>query len=226
MAGIRWSDADFRNFALAILSREHRGGSKTENASEEISRKNGLRGVEFHHLVIVELAREGDAVFRRGKLFLEQLHAFDRAKLRILFGDRDEFRERAAQCGFRVRAVGNRSIRRSDSLRASLSDRFKGRTLVGHVALGGSDKVRNQVVATLKLDVNVGPGIADANAQDHQRIEHRDEPNQERSRDCGYSYQRIRNRFAPSSHFLTLMMQEEDENLVNEGHPDGEKRQA
>ena len=102
-----------------------------------------------------------------GELFLEQLHAFDRAQLRVVFRDGEKLAQRPTENRFgggTLRDVCASGYRLCTSLR----DSFKRRALVLHITAYRFDQVGYQIMAPLELNVNFCPGVLDAQPQGHE----------------------------------------------------------
>ena len=138
------------------------------------------------------MAGEGDAVLGRGELFHQAAHGGVGLELRILFRDDHELAQGAAQAGFGLAEVahGGRIVRVAGEadvglgrLGAGFDDGGEGAAFVGHVALGGLDEVRDQVVAALELHVDLGEGVLAGITQRDEPVVDADAP--DRGKDDG-----------------------------------------
>jgi hypothetical protein len=102
-----------------------------------------------------------------------------------LLGDDHEAAKGAAEAGFGLAEVahGGRVVRIAGETDVGLGGlgtgfhhRGEGAALVGHVALGGLDEVRDEVVAALELDVHLGEGVLAGVPQADERVVDADAP--------------------------------------------------
>ena len=131
------------------------------------------------------MAGEGDAVLGRGELFHQAAHGGVGLELRILFGDDHELAEGAAEARFGLTEVahGGRVVRVTGEADVSLGglgtgfdDGGERTAFVGHVAFGGLDEIRDQVVAALELHVHLGKGVFTGVAQRDEAVVNADAP--------------------------------------------------
>src|SRR5258706_7382186 len=182
---------------LALFSRlgglqELRGG-EAECAGEDAVREGFALGVVLHHRIVIGLAGEGDLVLGAGELLLQREHVLVGLQVGILLEDRDQPAERAAQRAFRLRQalhggrisrIRRRGLRRAYRAAARLDHRVERAALVLHVALHRLDEIRDQVVATLELHVDLREGGLVPVAQGNQAVVDRDGPEPDDDDDC------------------------------------------
>src|SRR5438105_8802351 len=184
-------EADLRRLALL-----HRFGRlqelrcrKAEHAGEDAIREGLEARVVFHHRVVIGLARERHLVFGAGELFLQAEHVLIRLQVGILLEDRQEPPERAAERAFglrealhrrRIAWLRRRRLRGAHRVAARLDHRLERAALVLHVALDRLDEIRNQVVATLQLHIDLRERVLETVTQRHQAVEDADRPDRER----------------------------------------------
>ena len=118
------------------------------------------RVVERQHDVVVDLARDRDAVLGLGELGLELPEVLVRLELGIGLGDGEEPAERGAEDALGLGGLARclRLLRTRTRLRHGL----EGLALVRRVALHGLDEVRDQVPAPLELHLDLRPCVVDA----------------------------------------------------------------
>lgn len=151
-----------------IFDLEELGGGEAESVRDEDLREDFTAVVIEQDGVVEGLAGEGDAVLGRRELFHQGTHGGVGLELRILLGDDHESTEGTAQAGFGLAEVahGGRVVRVAGEadvglggLGAGFDDGRERAALVGHVAFGGLDEIRDQVVAALELHVHLGKGV-------------------------------------------------------------------
>ena len=122
-------------------------------------------GVVRHHGVVVRLAGEGDLVLGRRDLLGELHHVLVGLQVGIGLGQRRTAgpARRSSPCSATAKAciaAGSPGLaaalfKSAHRLVAGLDHGLERAPLVGHVALGGFDQVRNQVVAPLELHLDL-----------------------------------------------------------------------
>src|SRR5215469_17603317 len=80
--------------AIRLGGRKQGSGEKSKSGGNKIARERGLHGIELHDLVVIELARESNTIFRRGELLLQQQHILRRPHLRVILDDRKQTSQR------------------------------------------------------------------------------------------------------------------------------------
>jgi hypothetical protein len=121
-------------------------------------------GVVVEHGGVVVLARERDLVLGRGQLLLELEDVLVGLELGIVLDDGEQRAQRAGQ-----RVLGGGLLagpwRRRRRRGAGVGDVGQDLLLEAHVALDGVHEVRDQVVAALELDLDLGEGLVDPQAR-------------------------------------------------------------
>src|ERR1700676_510759 len=148
------AEADFRRFSLG-------GGGdfkefarfESQHVREDVRGKLLNFGVEVADHSVVITARVLHCVLDLGKRSLQRREALDGAELRIGFGKREQAFQSAGKHVLRLRLVTGAG--RSHGAIARVDNRFKRTLLVSRVAFDRFHEVRNQVVATLELHINV-----------------------------------------------------------------------
>src|SRR5260221_11846953 len=147
-----------RDFFL-VLDRELRLGLEAEDHRGEVARERAHGDVVLLHRADVALPRHGDAVFGALELRLQVAEVGVRFQLRIVLGDRDQARQRAAELSLRLRELLE-CRRIVHQLRCRL-DRTDAGARLGHAkqhllllrgeALDRGHQVRHQVGTALVL---------------------------------------------------------------------------
>ena len=110
---------------------------------------------------------------------MQRGEAFNGAKLRIRFGEREEALERAGEHIFRLGLFGraggtHRAI-------AGVDDAFERVFLMRGIAFDGFHKVGDQIVAALELHVDVRPSVVTLDFEADQAVVHADEEDNQQS---------------------------------------------
>src|SRR6266542_529284 len=186
----RWPVIDLRELHLRDLALRLVGelevllGRESEHPREHARRERLERGVVVADVAVVEAPGEGDLVLGRGEVLGEVLELLDRLQLWVVLRDGEQRAQRAAQLVLGLRSLlRRRGGTRGDGARAGLGHFVENAALVRRVALHGLDEVGDQVVPSLQLDVDVGPGFAHALAQRDEPVVRRDEDEREHDED-------------------------------------------
>src|SRR5216684_1259633 len=148
--------ADLGRFALG-------GGGNFEELARLESEHSGkdVRGELLNLSVqvaddgVVVAARILDRVLDLCKRILQRGEALDGAELRIRLGEGEEALQRAGEHVLCLGLVGWAGS--GHGTVAGVDDRFEGTFFMSGVALHGFDEIRDEVIAALELNVNVGP---------------------------------------------------------------------
>lgn len=169
-----------RRLALGgILDLEELGRRKVEHSGNHARRENLPLRVVGHHRIVVGLSRKGDFVLRRGEFLLEGHHVLVCLEIGIGFGNHHQSTESAREARFRAREglhrLGIAGIR-SRLLACALCDisrlgnGFERLALVFEIAFRGLDKIRDEIVSTLELHIDLGKRVLVAITQGHKTV--------------------------------------------------------
>jgi len=169
-----------RRLALGgILDLEELGWREIEHPGNHARRENLPLRVVGHHGVVVGLPRKGDLVLRRGEFLLESHHILVGLEVGISFGNHHKAAESPREAGFRagerlhrlwIARVCRRLLPRALCDIPRLGDGFECLALVFEVPFRGLDEVRDEIVSTLELYVDLGKRIFVAVTQSHETI--------------------------------------------------------
>src|SRR5687768_3126976 len=151
------AQVDLHGLALGLVRFEELLGGEAQQAADDVGGKRLQPGVEAHDGVVVELARERDPVLGPRQLLLEPHDVLVGLELGIVLDHCEELTERAGQRILGPR-LGGGSLR-GDRGRPRLGHLRQDLLLVLHVVLDDFDEIRNQIVATLELHVDLRPGV-------------------------------------------------------------------
>lgn len=141
-----------------LRRREH------EHAGDDAVGEHLARVVVVHHRVVERLARERDLVLGRGQLFGELHHVLVRLQVRISLGNCEQPAQRAVELRFgtgellhgsRVARIGSRALQTAHGAVTCSNDGFESFALMLDITLGGLHQVRDQVVATRELHIDL-----------------------------------------------------------------------
>ena len=177
------SEFDFRRLdhhVMPLRGLEVFAGAQAEAACEEGAGELADAHVVPLHDLVVSLAGDGDAVFGASEFVLEADEVFVCLQFGVVFRDGEQAAEACRQggVGFGFRRGG----RGSGEFAAGFRDAVEDAVLMCGVALHGRDQVRDQVVASLQLRVDVRPGFVHVLVQGDQAVALGDEPSE---CDCG-----------------------------------------
>src|SRR6476659_1515851 len=163
-----WGEVDARGAALRLVRLEELACREPERAGDRDAGEGLDRVVVGQHGVVVDLPGDRDPVLGLGKLALQLPEVLVGLQLRVRLGDREQPAERLAQDPLGLGRLGGRTcaLRRG----ARLGDRLERAALVRRVALDGLDEVRDQVVPTLELDLDLGPRVLDPVPQPDESV--------------------------------------------------------
>jgi hypothetical protein len=128
------------------------------------------------------LPRERDAVLGGRELLLDLEHVGVRLEVRVGLGQREELAQDAGEEVLRGRHLRRALLGilgRGDGGVARLDHRLERLALVLHVSLRRFDEVRNQVVTTLELDVDLRPGLLGDILEAYEAVIESDEPDRD-----------------------------------------------
>src|SRR5712692_3148524 len=165
----RGAEADLGCFALGWRGDlEELARLEAEHPGDDVRRELSDLRVEVADGSVVVAPRVLDGVFDLGQCVLELREAFHRAKLRVSLSQGKQLPQRAGEHTLRL-ALGRGALGTHGAV-ARVDNRIERALFVRGVALDGFHDVGNQVVASLELHVNVGPGIVALHLQAHQAV--------------------------------------------------------
>ena len=144
------------------------------------------------HGLVVALPLDGQPVLGSGELVHQALERLVRLQLRIRLDDGEQPPERARESRLRLREAAHRlrtarraggALRRLHGAGAGRDHRVERLTLVRHVALRRLDEIRNEVIASLELHVDLRERVAEPVAHGDEAVVRRDHPDDERGDD-------------------------------------------
>src|SRR5580765_3896131 len=169
------SEVDLRGLALALTRQlEELARREAEGARDEIRRELRDARVQVANDRVVVAARVLDRVLDLPEARLELREALRGAELRVRFREREHLAERARELALRLGL--RRGTGRAHGLVARLDHGLERAALVAGVSLHGLHQVRDEVVAPLQLDVDVGPRIVGLDAEAHEAVVDDDDP--------------------------------------------------
>jgi hypothetical protein len=173
-------ERNLRRVALGgVFDLEEFGGEEAEHAGKNHVGENLAGGVVGHDGVVVSLTGEADFVLGRGELLGELHHILVGFEIGVLLGDDHEAGEGAAEAGFggkeafhrvAIGGIGGDGGGGGGGDVAGFDHGLERGALVLHVALGGLNEIRDEVVAALELDVDLGEGVFEAVAKGDQAV--------------------------------------------------------
>ena len=125
------------------------------------------------------MAGEADFVLGRGEFLGELHHVLVGFEVGVLLGDDHEAGEGAAEAGFggkkafhrvAIGGIGGDGGSGGGGDVAGFDHGLERGALVLHVALGGLNEIRDEVVAALELDVDLGEGVFEAVAKGDKAV--------------------------------------------------------
>lgn len=142
-----------------LIQLEEHFAAETEGSGDKHGGELLGGGVVFGSRAVEETARGGDLVLDIRQFVHQTLEILVGLELRVVFRNRQKPGNRAAEHALRFHAcLGVPAPGRTD-LRPRVGDIFENLLLVRGVTLDGFDKLRHQIVALLKLHVDIGKGV-------------------------------------------------------------------
>ncbi len=180
------AELDLRGVALGgVFDLEELGILEAKHSGKDDGRKGLTFGVINHHTVVEGLAGERDFVLRGSKFFAELGHVLVGLQVGISFGNHHELGERPGKSGFSshevldglaVGGIGGGRFSSGGGDVTRFDDGFERFALVLEISLGRFDEIRNEVVATFELHVDLRECVFETVAQGDERIVDADDP--------------------------------------------------
>ncbi len=155
------------------------GLGKVPEASDQVPREFLGGDVIGGDGIIVCLSCEGDLVLGTRQFFLERQHVLIGLKVWVGFRQAEEFRHGTGQSSFccgqildraRIRWIGGSLLASRHGRVSGFDDCFQRFPLVLHITFGDFDQVRNQLIASLQLHVDLSERVVVAIAKGNKLL--------------------------------------------------------
>jgi hypothetical protein len=121
------------------------------------------------------LAGEADLVLRRPQLLLELQDVLVRLEIGVILDNCEQRAERRGEHVLGRRQLGRTLGARRNGVRTGVGHVRQDPLLESHVALDGIHEIRDQVVATLELDLDLGERLVDLQPSADKSVVDRDD---------------------------------------------------